>query len=289
MHQMSQTCNEYILSLSCRDRVGVVSDVANLLSDAQAFITDISQYSDPETKWFFSRTVFDNREMDIGTEEFHARIKALAANLDMTYVLRPLEKKKRVLICVSQHDHCLNALLTKWQSNALPIDIVGVVSNHKKTEAICQFYQVPFYFLPITPETKHAKEQALKTLIDDRNIELLVLARYMQILSDDFCQWMAGKMINIHHSFLPGFKGAKPYHQAHARGVKIIGATAHYVTSDLDEGPIIAQEVKAIDHRVTVKEMIHIGHDIESTTLASAIKLHCEERVVMNGHRTVTL
>ncbi len=280
---------EYVLALDCPDRVGVVSAVASLLSDAQAFITDISQYSDPTSQWFFSRTVFDDREMSISFSEFKVRMSALAENLDMAYVLRPASDKKNVLLAVSQYDHCLNAILTKWYSGALPINVVGILSNHRTAEAMAGFYQIPFHFLPLTPDTKPAQEQRIKNLIAEYSVDLLVLARYMQILSADLCQLLPGKIINIHHSFLPGFKGAKPYHQAHARGVKVIGATAHYVTPDLDEGPIIMQEVRPIDHRVTVKEMVHIGHDLESNALTNAVKLHCEDRVTVNGVRTVTL
>ncbi|MFT7245396.1 MAG: formyltetrahydrofolate deformylase [Candidatus Azotimanducaceae bacterium] len=278
---------DYVLTLYCPDRVGVVSAVASLLSQANAFITDISQYSDSESRLFSSRTVFDDREMDGGFKAFSGEMTRLAGAMDMHYVLRPLECKQKVVIAVSQYDHCLNALLTKWHSGVLPIDIVGVVSNHRVCEAMTRFYQLPFHHLPVSAETKPEQEQRLRVLME--GVDLLVLARYMQILSADFCLDFPAKVINIHHSFLPGFKGARPYHQAHARGVKVIGATAHYVTPDLDEGPIIVQEVRSIDHRVTVPQMVHIGHDLEATALATAVKLHTEERVVVNGVRTVTL
>jgi formyltetrahydrofolate deformylase len=278
---------DYVLTLHCPDRVGVVSAVASILSQANAFITDISQYSDSESRLFSSRTVFDDREMDGGFNAFAGEMTRLAGAMGMHYVLRPLECKQKVVIAVSQYDHCLNALLTKWHSGVLPIDIVGVVSNHRVCEAMTRFYQLPFHHLPVSAETKPEQEQRLRVLME--GVDLLVLARYMQILSADFCLDFPAKVINIHHSFLPGFKGARPYHQAHARGVKVIGATAHYVTPDLDEGPIIVQEVRSIDHRVTVPQMVHIGHDLEATALATAVKLHTEERVVVNGVRTVTL
>ncbi|MFT5562689.1 MAG: formyltetrahydrofolate deformylase, partial [Litorivivens sp.] len=271
----------------CPDRVGVVSAVASILSQANAFITDISQYSDSESRLFSSRTVFDDREMSGGFNKFSDEMARLAAAMDMDYVLRPLERKQKVVIAVSQYDHCLNALLTKWHSGALPINIVGVISNHKVCEAMTRFYELPFHYLPVSAHTKSEQEQRIRDLME--GVDLLVLARYMQILSTDFCLDFPAKVINIHHSFLPGFKGARPYHQAHARGVKVIGATAHYVTPDLDEGPIIVQEVRSIDHRVTVPQMVHIGHDLEATALATAVKLHTEERVIVNGVRTVTL
>lgn len=280
---------DFVLTLHCSDRVGVVSEVASLLSQAQAFITDISQYSDPESRMFFSRTVFDDREMSGSFDEFSQAMSQLAASMGMTYVLRPADRHQNVLIAVSQYDHCLNALLTKWHSGALPINVIGIVSNHKTCEPMANFYSLPFYFLPVTPATKLDQEQAIKDLMGEQHVDLLVLARYMQILSESFCLDNTGKIINIHHSFLPGFKGARPYHQAHARGVKVIGATAHYVTPDLDEGPIIVQEVRPIDHRVSVPQMVHIGHDLEATALATAVKLHSEERVILNGVRTVTL
>jgi len=278
---------EYVLTLYCPDRVGVVAAVAGLLAKTRAFITDISQYSDPESQLFSSRTVFNDREMEIDLSEFQAQMTQLGAAFAMTYVLRPMLKKQRVLIAVSQYDHCLNTLLTKWHSGALAVDIVGVVSNHKNCEAMVRFYDLPFHYLPVTKDNKPDQEAVLQELMGEA--DLLVLARYMQILSPELCLAFPGRIINIHHSFLPGFKGARPYHQAHLRGVKVIGATAHYVTPDLDEGPIIVQEVRSIDHRVTVPQMVHIGHDLEATALATAVKLHTEERVVLNGARTVTL
>ena len=280
---------DFVLTLHCPDQVGVVSAVASQLSQARAFITDISQYSDPESRMFFSRTVFDDREMTVGFDAFRSAMADLAADMGMSYTLRPVQQHQKVLIAVSQYDHCLNALLTKWHSGALPIDVVGIISNHKTCEAMARFYGLPFHFLPVTTETKPQQEQEVARLMDRYEVDLLVLARYMQILSGTFCDQYPGKIMNIHHSFLPGFKGARPYHQAHARGVKVIGATAHYATSDLDEGPIIVQEVRSIDHRVTVPQMVHIGHDLEATALATAVKLHVEERVILNGVRTVTL
>lgn len=279
----------YILTFKCPDRLGVMGRVSGLLHDQGAFITEISHYGDPDSKLFFSRTVFDDRVLNVSIEEFSRCLESLAADLEMEYTLRPASYKPRVLLAVSRYDHCLNVLLTKWHSGALDIDIVGVVSNHEACRKMTEFYDLPFHYLPITKETKPAQEAQILALMEGEQVDLLVLARYMQILSDDLCEQLQGRAINIHHSFLPSFKGAKPYHQAHQRGVKIMGCTAHYVTADLDEGPIIVQEIKPIDHRVTANQMVHIGHDIEASALAHAVKLHCEERVVMNGQRTVIL
>lgn len=279
----------YILSFQCPDRLGVVANYSQLFLQAGAFITEISNYSDPVTSTFHLRCVFDDRAMTVSFEEFSDRFAELAVGMNMRYRLRPVAALPRVLLAVSRYDHCLVALLTKWRSGALPAELVGVVSNHEDCRSQVEWYGLPYHYLPVTPATKPQQEAQILTLIREQRVDLLVLARYMQILSDDLCRQLEGRAINIHHSFLPGFKGAKPYHQAYDRGVKVIGATAHYVTSDLDEGPIIAQEVKAIDHQVSVEQMIHLGHDTEATALSHAVRLHCEERVQLNGQRTVIL
>lgn len=285
----SGTPRAYILSFQCPDRLGVVANYSQLFLQAGAFITEISNYSDPVTGTFHLRCVFDDRAMTVPFEEFSHRFAELAASMNMQYRLRPADQLPRVLLAVSRYDHCLVALLTKWRSGALPAEIVGVVSNHEDCRSQVEWYGLPYHCLPVTAETKPQQEAQVLALIHEQQVDLLVLARYMQILSDDLCRELEGRAINIHHSFLPGFKGAKPYHQAYDRGVKVIGATAHYVTSDLDEGPIIAQEVKAIDHQVSVEQMIHLGHDTEATALSHAVRLHCEERVQLNGQRTVIL
>lgn len=213
----------------------------------------------------------------------------VADEFDMEYHLRAIDAVPRVLLAVSKYDHCLNVLLNNWKAGALPAEIVGVVSNHLDCQSMTEWYGLPYYHLPITPQTKPEQEARMLGVMEELNADLLVLARYMRILSNDLCEQLEGRAINIHHSFLPGFKGAKPYHQAYDRGVKVIGATAHYVTADLDEGPIIVQEVRAIDHEVTVEQMVHLGHDTEATALSQAVRLHCEERVQLNGHRTVIL
>jgi formyltetrahydrofolate deformylase len=279
----------YILSFQCPDRVGVVARSTGLLLEAGAFITEISNYSDPVSETFHLRCVFDDRQMTVGEDEFRRRFHLLADDFKMQYRLRPQAARLKVLVAVSRYDHCLTALLSKWKSGVLPADIVGVVSNHPDCRGISEWHGVPYHHLPVTPETRKEQEARILAVMEDCGVDLLVLARYMQILSDDLCNSLQGRAINIHHSFLPGFKGARPYHQAYARGVKVIGATAHYVTSDLDEGPIIVQEVRPIDHQVTVLDMVQLGHDIEATALSRAVRLHCEERVQLNGQRTVIL
>lgn len=279
----------YVLSLQCPDRVGVVARTTQLLMQAGAFITDIANYSDPVAGSFHFRCEFDDRSMNPDLTGFRQEFDTLAAEFAMQWRLRALLKRCRVMIAVSHYDHCLIGLLTKWRAGALPADIVGVVSNHEACRAVVDWHELPFHYLPVTPQTKPAQESQLLALMEAHGVELLVLARYMQVLSDAMCEQLQGRAINIHHSFLPGFKGARPYHQAYERGVKVIGATAHYVTAELDEGPIIVQEVRAIDHRVTVRDMIHLGHDTEATALAHAVRLHCEDRVQLAGQRTIIL
>ncbi len=279
----------YVLTFSCPDQLGVVARYSQLFFEQGAFITEVSNYTDDASGQFFLRCVFDDRELKVSFEEFKELWQGLAAELNAVWQMRPVDTLPKVVIAVSRYDHCLSALLTKWQSGALPINVVGVISNHEDCRALTEFYGLPFTYLPITPETKPEQERMLMAEFDALGGELLVLARYMQILSDDLCNQLEGRAINIHHSFLPGFKGAKPYHQAWERGVKVIGATAHYVTSDLDEGPIIVQEVRAIDHEVSVQQMVHLGHDSEATALGQAVRLHAEQRVVINGQRTIIL
>ncbi len=281
--------NSYVFTLSCPDRLGVVALVSDVFYRHGAFITEVSNYSDQLTRRFFLRFVFDDRQLGCSIEEFRGHLAALAGELELDYRFRPLATPQRVLIAVSKYDHCLNSLLNKWKSGVLPIDVTGVVSNHDDCRSLAEWYGIPYHHFPINRETRREQEQKILELMRVERVDLLVLARYMQILSDEMCRALAGRAINIHHSFLPGFKGAKPYHQAYERGVKVIGATAHYVTSDLDEGPIIVQEVKRIDHQVSVEQMVHMGHDTESTALAEAVRLHVTERVVMNGQRTVIL
>ncbi len=279
----------YILSFQCPDRLGVAASFSGLLLEAGAFITEISNYSDPVSGTFHLRCVFDDRSMKQSIAQFRAHLDQLAAEFSMDYRLRQQAALPRVLVAVSKIDHCLNALLNRWKSGAMPAEIVGVVSNHPDCQSLTEWYGLPYYHLPVTTETKRRQEKEILAVMKEQQVDLLVLARYMQILSDEMCHTLAEKVINIHHSFLPGFKGARPYHQAYARGVKVIGATAHYVTPDLDEGPIIVQEVRSIDHQVTVDDMVHLGHDTEAAALSRAVRLHCEQRVQLSGGRTVIL
>jgi formyltetrahydrofolate deformylase len=283
------TATQYILTWQCPDNSGVLAKVSQSLFSHGAFITETSQYSDPYTDTFFSRIAFDDRNLTVSSDEFVAALDELAKPLAMQYQLRQRDDVPNVLIAVSKDDHCLVSLLTKFKSGVLPINIVGVVSNHQTCQALSEWHNIPFYYLPVTAATKQQQEAQISQLMTDLNVDLLVLARYMQILSDNLCQQLQGKAINIHHSFLPSFKGAKPYHQAHARGVKVIGATAHYVTANLDEGPIIAQEVKPINHTFTIEQMVHMGYDLEATALSHAVRIHAEQRVCLNGDKTVIL
>jgi formyltetrahydrofolate deformylase len=289
MSNETKPVQSWVLSFKCPDRLGVVARYSEIFLQCGAFITEISNYSDPVTETFFLRCVFDDREASFSQAEFMERFLVLADDMRMEHTLRPVESLPRLLLAVSKYDHCLNTLLTKWKAGALPANIIAVVSNHDDCRGIVEWYGLPYYHYPVSKATKPAQEAQILGLMDTLEIDLLVLARYMQILSDDMCVGLGGRAINIHHSFLPGFKGAKPYHQAYDRGVKVIGATAHYVTSDLDEGPIISQEVRPIDHQVSVEQMVHYGHDTEATALSHAVRLHCEQRVLLNGQRTVIL
>ncbi|WP_345335256.1 formyltetrahydrofolate deformylase [Ferrimonas pelagia] len=280
---------QFVLTLKCPDRLGVMARYSGCLHQHGAFITEVSHYGDPDTKAFFSRTEFDDRHMECTFEQFLTDFAELAHELDMEYQLRPVQQKPKLMLAVSRDDHCLNMLLTKWRSGALPVEIVGVLSNHDDLRPLVEWYGIPYHHLPISKETKPQQEEQILALLQQTQADYLILARYMQILSDSLCEKLEGRAINIHHSFLPSFKGAKPYHQAHKRGVKVIGATAHFVTADLDEGPIICQEVKSVDHRATVSRYVHIGHDIEAITLADAVRLVAEQRVVLNEGRTVIL
>jgi formyltetrahydrofolate deformylase len=281
--------HHYILTWQCPDTSGVLAKVSQSLFQHGAFITETSQYSDPYTATFFSRIAFDDRNLTVSIEEFRMAIAELAEPLSMNFQLRERDSFPNVVIAVSKDDHCLVSLLTKAKAGVLPVNIVAVISNHQDCESLVQWHKIPFHYLPVSASTKKQQEDKFLTLLSDYKTDLLVLARYMQILSDDFCQQWQGRAINIHHSFLPSFKGAKPYHQAHQRGVKIIGATAHYITSDLDEGPIIVQEVKAINHSFTIEKMVHSGHDIEATALSHAVRMHAEQRICLNEGKTVIL
>ncbi len=274
-----------ILTFTCEDRVGIVAAVTGELAAAGGFILDSQQYADLETGRFFMRVVFS--AADDGEADVRARLGKVGKTFALDWSLVRADARPRVLIAVSTTSHCLNDLLHRWSTGALPIEPVGVVSNHETLRGLTEWHGLPFHHLPVDAGNRAAQEAALLDLFETSGADLLVLARYMQVLSADLVERLAGRCINIHHSFLPSFKGAKPYHQAHARGVKLIGATAHFVTSDLDEGPIIEQAAERVDHRATVSDLIAIGRDSEAQVLARAVGWIAERRVLLNGKRTV--
>lgn len=276
----------HVLTLSCPDRPGIVRQVTGLLFDAGANIREAAQFEDAQTDMFFMRVVFDTPSE--AERSLHGQFGALARDHGMEWALRPLASRRKVLLLVSKFDHCLVDLLYRSRNGEMPMDVVGIVSNHPiETFRGIELGSIPFHYLSITPTTKPQQEAQIKELVDQTRADLVVLARYMQVLSDDLAAFLAGRCINIHHSFLPGFKGAKPYHQAHARGVKMIGATAHYVTRDLDEGPIIAQDVEQISHADSPEALVRKGRDIERRVLARAVRYHLADRVLLNGSKTV--
>ncbi|GAB3138410.1 formyltetrahydrofolate deformylase [Microbispora hainanensis] len=275
---------EYVLTLSCPDRPGVVAAVSGLLAGKGCNIIESQQFGDPVEERFFMRVQFSSGR---AVDELQAEFAALASEFAMEFQLFDLAVRTRALVLVSRFDHCLNDLLYRVRSGLLPIEIVGVASNHPDLRPLTQSYGVDYHHLPVTPDTKPRQEAEILTLVDHYQADLVVLARYMQVLSQEMCAKLAGRMINIHHSFLPSFKGAKPYHQAYSRGVKLIGATAHYVTPDLDEGPIIEQEVARVNHTHSPEDLAAIGRDLECQALARAVRWHAEHRVLLDGHKTV--
>ena len=278
----------YILNATCDSRMGTVAAVSVFLASRKCYITDMQQFDDVLTGRFFVRVSFYGDPVQTPElEALKAEFLDVAEQEDMEWAIHDGEKKPRVLIMVSKFDHCLNDLLYRHRTGELKMDITTVVSNHPDLRPMVEGHNIPFICLPVTPETKAGREQQLLDIVSATNSELVVLARYMQVLSDDLCRSLRGRAMNIHHSFLPGFKGAKPYHQAHARGVKLTGATAHYVTADLDEGPIIEQIVERVDHTFTPEKLAAAGRDSECRALASAVKFHIERRVFLNGSKTV--
>ena len=278
----------YILNATCGSRMGTVAAVSGFLASRKCYITDMQQFDDVLTGRFFVRVSFYGDPVQTPElEALKTEFLEVAEREDMEWAIHDGEKKPRVLIMVSKFDHCLNDLLYRHRTGELKMDITTVVSNHPDLRPMVEGHNIPFVCLPVTPEIKAGREQQLLDIVSATDSELVVLARYMQVLSDDLCRSLRGRAINIHHSFLPGFKGAKPYHQAHARGVKLTGATAHYVTADLDEGPIIEQIVERVDHTFTPEKLAAAGRDSECRALASAVKFHIERRVFLNGSKTV--
>ena len=275
----------YILTLSCPDRPGIVHAVSGFLLERGGNIEEAAQYNDHGTGLFFMRVRFACGQLT--PEDLRTQLKMIAEGFQMEWKLHASSQPMKTVIFVSKEGHCLNDILFRWKSGLLPLDIRAIISNHRDFYQLAASYNVPFHHIQVTAATKAQAEARQYEVIESEGAELVVLARYMQILSDELCRKLAGRAINIHHSFLPSFKGAKPYYQAHDRGVKLIGATAHYVTADLDEGPIIEQDVARVDHGYTVEDLTATGRDTESMVLARAVKWHGEHRVLLNGHKTV--
>jgi formyltetrahydrofolate deformylase len=280
---------QFILTLQCPDRTGIVAATASFLADRDLTILEADQFHDQLQGAFFMRTAFSSaaKVQAPSVAELEAGFAPIARRFGMTWQFYDTSVKPKIVVAVSKFSHCLNDLLHRWKSGWLRAEIVAIVSNHEDLRAQVEWHGLPFIYHPITPQTKADAERLYLQTMADYDAELLVLARYMQVLSTEMVTSLAGRCINIHHSFLPGFKGAKPYHQAHERGVKMIGATAHYVTADLDEGPIIEQDVQRVSHSDTPEDLIEIGRDVECTTLARAVRWHCERRILLAGSRTV--
>ncbi|GAB4100658.1 formyltetrahydrofolate deformylase [Sinomonas halotolerans] len=303
---MAGAAREYVLTLDCAEGPGIVYAVSGFLAERGCDIVDIKQFGDRRGGHFYMRVHFegpDGGAAEAGTAEgaagapaaddavgrLRAEFEAVAARFGMEWALRPAAERTRVLVMVSKFGHCLNDLLFRARIGELPIEIVAVVSNHEDHRGLVEWHGIPYHCIPVTRETKPEAEAKLLSLVESTGAELVVLARYMQVLSDALATRMSGRVINIHHSFLPSFKGAKPYHQAWERGVKTVGATAHYVNAELDEGPIIAQQVIEVDHTHSPEDLVAVGRDAECKALSNAVRWHCEGRVILNGNRTVVL
>ena len=283
---MSKKIETHILTFSCEDQIGIVAKISSILAKFSCNIVESKQFTDTLTGNFFIRqsfVLFDKTKID----DLKTSLNLLSFDLKGVFLLSEIDIKMDTVILVSRFDHCLNDLLFRVRNNSLNINIKAIISNHEVARKIAEFSNIPFHYLPVDKNNKVQQEQKIKKILYDNNIELIVLARYMQVLSESFANEFAGKIINIHHSFLPSFKGAKPYHQAFERGVKVIGATAHYVTKELDEGPIIEQDTQEVDHEMMPDDLISIGRDIESRVLYRALKAHSEKRVFLNGKRTI--
>ena len=278
----------YVLTMSCPDRTGIVAAITTFRAENDGLITEAAHYVDEWSDRSFMRTTFRGG-CAADCASLRAQFSEVAKRFDMDWAIHDAGRRCRVLIAVSRQGHCLNSLLHRWSIGVLPIDVVGVVSNHEDQRRLVEWYGLPFHFLPISPGQKHQQEAEILHLFSAENADVLVLARYMQVLTGQTCERLGHRCINIHHSFLPGFKGARPYHQAYERGVKIIGATAHYVTRDLDDGPIIEQGVERVDHTMTPSDLVELGHDLESIVLNRAVRWHAEHRVFVARDRTIVL
>jgi len=285
---MPESNRQYVLTLCCRNRPRIVSEVSAFLANDGQNIIDSQQFDDVETKKFFMRVVFTAADLAVELPALKAGFTPIAERFGMHWQMRDRASRQRVMILVSKFDHCLADILYRWRIGELPMTPTAIVSNHpREVYNGIDFNNIPFHHFPVCQNTKKTQERRILDLVSETRTDLVVLARYMQILSDDLSRELSGRCINIHHSFLPGFKGAKPYHQAHERGVKLIGATAHYVTGDLDEGPIIEQDVERVSHRDTPCDLISKGRDIERRVLARAVRYHLEDRVILDGRKTV--
>lgn len=278
----------YILTATCTSKLGTVDVVTRFLFENQCYITEMHTFDDTNNCNFFIRAEFTNdADSALNLEELRAKFSDEAARFDMQWAIRDPRTPERVVIMVSKFDHCLQDLLHRYRTGHLNIEIPAIISNHPDLKELADWHGIPYYHFPITAETKPQQEAQVMTVVENTQADLVVLARYMQVLSDDLCTKLQGRAINIHHSLLPGFKGARPYHQAYDKGVKLVGATAHYVSPDLDEGPIITQGIESVDHSHTPAQLAAKGRDTERLTLAKAVKMHCERRVFLDGNRTV--
>ncbi|MEH6652046.1 MAG: formyltetrahydrofolate deformylase [Motiliproteus sp.] len=284
---MKRKDNLWILTADCPSRLGTVDVVTRFLADSRNYIGEIQSFDDQEVDHFSLRVEFFPLDEDFCPERFNADFAPRASEFGMQWQLKAPQHKPKVAVMVSKYDHCLNDLLYHYRTGELDIDIPVIISNHADLQHLADWHGIPYHHLPVTAETKPQQEAEVLGLVQQYDCELVVLARYMQVLSDDLCSKLSGRAINIHHSLLPGFKGAKPYHQAWAKGVKLVGATAHYINSDLDEGPIITQGVQAVDHSHYPEDLVAKGQHVESLTLTRAVRYHIERRVFLHGHRTV--
>jgi formyltetrahydrofolate deformylase len=284
---MSTPLPTYILTLACPDRMGIVYNVSAFLLERGGNIIDSAQFNDPETGLFFMRVLFSISRPEVGLAVLRDEFRKLGDEFGMHWKIHDAAVKPKVMILVSQHGHCLNDLLYRYRAGTLRMEIPAIVSNHMDFYQLAASYNIPFFHLPVNKENKAHQEEKMMEMVREKEIDLVVLARYMQILSAQACAELRGRAINIHHSFLPSFKGAKPYMQAHQRGVKLIGATAHFVTTELDEGPIIEQDVARVDHSMDPETLAAIGRDVECVVLARAVKWHSEHRIMPNGRKTV--
>ncbi|MGJ8670833.1 MAG: formyltetrahydrofolate deformylase [Oceanococcus sp.] len=283
---MTTPVSHFVLSFRCPDQAGIIAAISGFFFEQGCDIREAAQFGDPETKMFFARMEFAAPEQ-VDLAGIEQQFSGLAERFALEYQLHDMKRRLRTLIACSRQDHCVADLLHRWHAGLLHTDIVGVVSNHEDMQRLTEWHGLPYFYLPVSSDNKQEQERALLALMEEQQVDLLVLARYMQILSNDMCQALEGRCINIHHSFLPGFKGARPYHRAHERGVKLIGATAHFVTADLDEGPIIEQDVVRVDHATSAQDMVNLGREVETRVLASAVRWYVEHRLNLNGPRTI--